>query len=103
MDYKNMETSIEEKGTSGLAIASMVLGIVSLCISCIPIISIICSILGLVFGCISLRGNKSGRGMAIAGIITSIVSIILMIIFLIIYINADVTSETYWYDTSKYY
>ena len=85
MDYKN------------------ILGIVSLCISCIPIVAIICSILGLVFGCISLRGNKSGRGMAIAGIITSIVSIILMIIFLIIYINADVTSETYWYDTSKYY
>lgn len=103
MDYKNMETSIEKKGTSGLAIASMVLGIVSLCISCIPIVAIICSILGLVFGCISLRGNKPGRGMAIAGIITSIVSIILMIIFLIIYINADVTSETYWYDTSKYY
>lgn len=96
MDYKNMETSIEEKGTSGLAIASMVLGIVSLCISCIPIISTICAILGLVFGCISLRGNKSGREMAIAGITTSIVSIILMIIFLIICINAGVTSETYW-------
>lgn len=95
MDYKNMETSIEKKETSGLAIASMVLGIVSLCISCIPIISTICAILGLVFGCISLRGNKSER-MGDSWITTSIVSIILMIIFLIICINAGVTSETYW-------
>lgn len=72
------ETKAPEKDRKGLAIASMVLGIVSLVLFCIWYISIPCAILALVFGIISLKSSK--KGMAIAGISTGAVGFILMIL-----------------------
>ncbi len=56
----------------GLALASMIVGIVSLlfCLIFTPI-SILCSIAGVIMGTISLGAKKGGKGMAIAGIACS--------------------------------
>ncbi len=72
------ETKMPEKDRKGLAIASMVLGIVALVLFCVWYISIPCAILALVFGIISLKSSK--RGMAIAGISTGSVGFVLMIL-----------------------
>src|SRR5580704_10202625 len=54
-------------GPSGLSIASLVLGIVGLMSICFWFISGPCSLLAVIFGILSLKGE--GRGMAIAGLI----------------------------------
>ena len=68
---------MQNNGGSGLAIASMVLGIVALVMSCcVYFISIPCAVVGVVLGAVSLAGQKPGKGMAIAGIVCSIVSLV---------------------------
>ncbi len=65
-----------EKGP-GFGIASMVCGIVALVISCcIPWVPIILGLVGVVLGAVGLRGNRRGRGMAIAGLVTSIIALV---------------------------
>ncbi|MCT4545187.1 MAG: DUF4190 domain-containing protein [Vallitalea sp.] len=64
----------------GLAIAAMVCGIVGIVMFCIPYLSITLAILAIVFGAIMVSSNKhnadkTGRGMAIAGIVLGIVTI----------------------------
>lgn len=55
---------------AGLAIASMVLGIVALVFSCcIYYISIPCAIVGLILGGVSLAKKQPGKGMAVAGLV----------------------------------
>lgn len=73
-----VETKEPVKDKKGLAIASMVLGIIALVLFCIWYISIPCAILALVFGILSLKSSK--RGMAIAGISTGAVGFVLMIL-----------------------
>lgn len=69
------------KKSIGLAVASMVLGIVAVVFSCCFIyVSIPCGIVGLILGAVSLATKKGGKGMAIAGIVCSIVSIAVVII-----------------------
>jgi hypothetical protein len=74
-------------GTSGMAIASMVLGIVGVIISTL----FIPSILALVFGFVSRgqveRTGQQGRGMAVAGIVLGIVGIVLGVIIWIALVN----------------
>lgn len=71
-------------GSAGLAIASMVLGIVALLPSCcIPYITLPCAVLGIIFAGASLAGKKPGKGMAIAGLVCSIVSLIPALIVVI--------------------
>ena len=49
---------MEENKSSGLAIASMVLGIVALCLSCcFYYVSIPCAVVGLILAAVSLKGN----------------------------------------------
>ena len=61
----------------GMAIASMILGIVALVVSCcFYYISLPCAIISLVLAAVTLKGNRGGRGMAIAGLVCSIVSLI---------------------------
>jgi hypothetical protein len=71
-------------GGSGLAIASMVLGIVALVFSCCFVyLSIPCAIIGLILGAVSISGKKGGKGMAIAGVVCSIVSLIPSVIVIL--------------------
>ena len=68
----------------GMAIASMVLGIVSVVLFCAWPISIPCAIVGLILGLIAggkaKRGAARGRGMATAGVITSAIAIVLAVL-----------------------
>lgn len=67
----------------GLAIASMVCGIVTLALFCIWYVSIITGILALVFGGVAkAKGCRSG--MATAGIVCGSIGIGLMLIFIIL-------------------
>jgi hypothetical protein len=79
----------------GPAIASMVLGIVSIVFWYFGIIT---GLIGLVMGAKSLkhlqpRGTKRGRGMAIAGIVCSIVALALWTLLLLVIIVASANSN----------
>lgn len=71
-----------QKG-SGLAVAAMVLGITALLFCWIPFLNVLSIILGLVglgLGVpaliLALRGRRTGKGMAVAGVVLAVVSII---------------------------
>ncbi len=66
----------------GLAIASLVLGILSLCASLAWFCGGPISVVGIVLGVLGMK--SSGRKMAIAGVILSAVGLLLMIVFIII-------------------
>lgn len=62
----------------GLGITSMVLGIVSLALFCVPYVPIICAILGIALGGVGIHKSKSvnlKNGFAVAGLVCSIVSL----------------------------
>lgn len=95
-DYNN--SSEGKAGTPGFAIASLVLGIISIVLFCASI-NIVTGILAIVFGAIHLvKGYQDKRGMAIAGLILAIISIVLYIILLAIGVSA-LSSGLYDYST----
>lgn len=63
--------------TNGLAIASLILGILAIPVSCCYGGGIILGIIGLILGIASKRQNESFSGMAIAGMICSGIGILL--------------------------
>lgn len=74
-------------GTSGMAVAALVLGIVGVLTSYIPIAnngSFVMGILGVIFAIIGIvginKGKKKGRGLAIAGLVLSIVTLVVVLI-----------------------
>jgi hypothetical protein len=71
------------RGTNGLAVASMVLGIIGIFIQLFGILPI----LAIVFGIMGLRRSDAaagrGRGMAIAGIVLGAVGLVILIVVLI--------------------
>ena len=75
----------QQQITNGKAIASMVLGILSIII---PYIGIILGIFGIIFAKKSFReineNNQNGRGMAITGLTTSIVGLSIYVLILLI-------------------
>jgi uncharacterized protein DUF4190/putative regulator of septum formation len=86
-------------GLDGMAVAALVLGIVS-----IPLfVMFVPAILAIVFGAISRHNvksnaNRTGAGMAVAGLVLGIVSLIGAVIFLIAAIASDDTFD----DTVRY-
>ena len=77
------ETVSEKKGNMGIAIASLVCGILSILCCCLTCFSVVLSIAAIVLGIITLVNKYDGKGMAIAGIATGGVGILLVAIFLI--------------------
>ncbi len=74
----------ERKGGAGMAIASMVLGIVALVVSCcLYYISIPCAVIGIILAAVSISTGRDGKGMAIAGLVCSIISLVPSVIILI--------------------
>lgn len=69
-----------QQGGSGLAVASMVLGIISIFGSLLFFFDAPFVILAVVFGLISLNGKRPGRGMAIAGLACGAVGAVLAIL-----------------------
>lgn len=92
MDEENLTQStdtpvVEEK--KGFSVASLVLGIISILLSCTGIFAIILAILSIIFGIFGIK--KGGKGMAIAGIILSSLALIIAILFTIIFGAAFLT------------
>ena len=83
--------------TNGLAIASMVLGILSIVFFCAWFFPVL-PILAVVFGHIALsqirKQGTSGRGMALAGLITGYLGLALTVVMIILMIVGTVTSPT---------
>lgn len=120
-DYYNADASSVEQETphdldvvgekKGFAIASLVLGIVSLVLGCCAYgLTTISSIVGLVLGIIFLKKNQhlgkyQGKGMAIAGIICSAIGLLFgigMIIY-IVYVVSNPEFMDMYFDMLEQY
>lgn len=82
--------SYEQPSGKGFAIASLVLGIVSVCTCCGGLLP---SVLGLIFGIISKSKQSENNGMAIAGIILSSIGIVISLIFIAMMIIGGAQGE----------
>ena len=83
MDTNEMNQQNEPK-SAGLAIASMVLGILALVLSCcVPYLPIILALLAVVLGGVSLAKKQDGKGMAIAGLVCGIIGLIPAVIVIV--------------------
>ena len=82
-NYQDPYQNTPPEEPAGMAIASLVLGIVSIVLSC-TYINIVTGIIAIVLGAIHLAKHRSRRGMAIAGIVLSIISIVVLIIIVAI-------------------
>ena len=68
----------------GLAVASMVLGILALLLSCcVPYLPILLALLAVVLGAVSLAKKMGGTGMAVAGLVCGIIGLIPAVIIII--------------------
>lgn len=81
----------EGGGNIGFAIASLVCGILSLLCCCLDLFSPILAIAAIVLGIITLCFKYDGKGMAIAGISTGGVALVIRVIFVVIAIASGST------------
>lgn len=63
--------------SKGMAITSMVLGIIGMVCCCIPFLDLILSVTALVLGIVCVTKHKPGKEMAIAGIVLGSIGTIL--------------------------
>jgi hypothetical protein len=91
--YAGGEAQMGARRNSGLAIAALVLGILSIpgAIFSVGLLGILFGLLGLIFGIIGIRvggrPGRAGRGLAIAGLATGVVGLILGGVLLGVYGN----------------
>lgn len=82
----------------GLAIASMVCGIVSLLLWCFPLLGLPVGIAAVVTGVLARRkiqeGVADGDGMALAGLITGIIGLVINLLGLILWGGLSILSAT---------
>lgn len=73
---------------NGLAVAALVLGILSLILSWLLVVDFILAVLAIIFGAVGIstanKRNGAGKGMAIAGLVLGLITIALGIIFWIV-------------------
>lgn len=82
------------QGRNGMAIASMVVGIIFTTICCWSgPFTLIPSVIGLIFGIISIKQKRGGKGFAIAGIILCSIGILFGIWITSLVINGNLNSE----------
>lgn len=109
------QTKREDK--KGFSIASMVLGIISLVFCFVWIISIPCAILAIIFGILGIK--STGKGMSIAGLVTSgigiIISFVIFALLIVVGMSAGLHTlesfddiynsyyDDYDYDYDSYY
>lgn len=65
------------KPSNGFAIASMVLGIISIVCCCISYFALVCAVAAIVFFIVDYKINKKASGMAIAGLICGIFGVLI--------------------------
>lgn len=84
-NIQNQNTNVPQEGPKGLAIASMVLGILGVVFFCVPILNLILGLLALILGGVSLVKKAAGKGMAIAGLVCGILATIWGIYYIVCY------------------
>ncbi|MGN0484727.1 MAG: hypothetical protein ACI4HI_14355 [Lachnospiraceae bacterium] len=72
---------------SGLAVASLILGIISIPLFCCCI-NVITAVISIVLGIVHLSTRKQDKGVAIAGIACSAVSILLTIVYVVLVLRS---------------
>ena len=65
---------MEENGSKGLSVAALIFGILGILCCCIGFPF---AIIGLILAIIALAKHKAGKGLAIAGLITSLITLII--------------------------
>ena len=63
-----------------MAIAAMIVGIISLVFCWVPVLNWILPVLGVIFGAVGIKVNPDKAGMAIAGLVTSIIALAIALI-----------------------
>lgn len=86
----NQQTSINQTN-SGLGIAGLVIGIISLLLACCAVGGIT-GFIGLILSIIALTQKNKKHGMAIAGIILNAIAIILFLLFMFVIALGDKTN-----------
>ena len=76
---KRPDPQVPKKHSKGFAIASMVLGILSVMCCCFEYFSIVMAIVAVVFFAVDRRTNGKSNGMAIAGLVLGIFGIVLSV------------------------
>jgi len=92
MEEGNLNNTVEKK-PQGQAIAGMVLGIVGLLFSfgayCVWFLSLPLTLVGVILSALAIKkcsaGIAGGKGMAIAGLVTSIIGLIWTVIWMIVW------------------
>ena len=82
---ENIQQQNNNNESKGMAIASMVLGILGLVFFCIPILNLILAVLALIFGIIVMYKKSAGKGMGIAGFVCGILGTVWGIYYIICY------------------
>ena len=83
------------KKSQGLAIASLICGILGVVACCIPYVPAVISIAGLILGILSIKKKEDGRTMAIVGIVLSAVGILIGVI-MIIFTAVIASDQSFW-------
>jgi hypothetical protein len=101
-NYNHTPAAPEKSYPNGYAIASLILGIVSIVLCCCGCITIVTSALAIVFAILSRQGQPM-RGNAIAGLICGITGLVLALVMLFSAIAAIATNdssdfEDFYYD-----
>lgn len=82
-----MQPQPQKSGKDGLAIAGMIIGIVSIVFMCFNWVDALIAVVGLILSILGLKSLRR-RGMAVAGTICSVVGLVGSILVLIIYLFA---------------
>ena len=77
---------------NGMAVASLVLGIIAVCCCCVSGLSLVLGILAIVFSVLS-RKNPAKSGLGTAGLVLGIIAAVLAIVSIIV-------AQTDWYQTT---
>lgn len=107
--YKFQNVSIMEKKSNGMAVASLVTGIVSIVLCWVPIVGLVCGILGIIF---YVKAKKaidanialaSSKGMATGGLVTGIVGLVFSLFYTVFWIFFVLLVESASHYTSHGY
>lgn len=86
-EMESNETAFIYPHSSGFAIASLILGIVSAALSCIPVMPVMCAFLGLLFAAKARKRERLFKnGIITAGLILSICGLVLSLMSLLYWI-----------------
>jgi hypothetical protein len=88
----------QQQPGNGLAVAAMVLGIISVVLCFLWFLGPVLGILAIIFGALGLSKSKKvgrGRGAALAGLILGVIGILLSIVFIVLVVMAVKSFDSY--------